>query len=445
MISRVFAIMRKEFLHIMRDPPTLVLMFAIPIIQIILMGYSATTKIEDIAITVLDEDQSATSQRIINTMNDTSYFQVHSYVLSEEQGRVLLDRSEVRGMLIIPKDYGKDLAAGEQPEIEFVIDGSDPGVANNIIAAALRTTQELSRTQLSTSAPQINPAAITGQSVPGGQAAVPPSGQIPPGGQSPSAGQMPTGAQVPPGGQTIPAGQISPGGQTPPQAAAGGIQIPFMPRVTGIRMHPTVLYNPELESVNYMIPALMGMILQFLATLVTSMAIVRERERGTIEQLIVTPVRAGELIIGKVTPYLLVAFIEFLEVLLIGMFWFKVPIAGSIPLLMGLSALFLVGALGLGILISTAAHTQQEAMLMSFLVLMPSIFLSGFFFPTDAMPLVLQAISYLVPLRYMLIIVRGIALKGVGLEVLQGDIITLVIFCVLILAAAAMRFRKSLD
>jgi ABC-type multidrug transport system permease subunit len=439
MISRVFAVMRKEFLHIMRDPPTLVLMFAIPIIQIILMGYSATTKIEDIAITVLDRDQSATSQKIINTLNDTSYFQVHSYVLSEEQGRVLLDRSEVRGLLIIPKDYGKDLAAGDQPEIEFVIDGSDPGVANNIIAAALRTTQELSRTQLAMTAPPINPAAAAGQAVPGGQVAAPPTGQTPPGGQVPVSGQMPAGGQVPPGGQTIPAGQ------TPPQPAAGGLQIPFMPRPTAIRVHPTVLYNPELESANYMIPALMGMILQFLATLVTSMAIVRERERGTIEQLIVTPVRAGELIIGKVTPYLLVAFIEFLEVLLIGMFWFNVPIAGSIPLLMGLSALFLVGALGLGILISTAAHTQQEAMLMSFMVLMPSIFLSGFFFPTDAMPLVLQAISYLVPLRYMLIIVRGIVLKGVGFEVLQGDIATLVVFCVLILAAAALRFRKSLD
>jgi ABC-2 type transport system permease protein len=197
--------------------------------------------------------------------------------------------------------------------------------------------------------------------------------------------------------------------------------------------------------VNYMIPALMGMILQFLATLVTSMAIVRERERGTMEQLIVTPIKPLELIIGKTIPYVALSFFDFLEVLTIGVFWFHVPIRGSILLLMGLSILFLLGCLGIGILISTQAHTQQEAMLMSFLFLMPSIFLSGFFFPLEAMPLALQTLSYGVPLRYMLIIIRSIVMKGVALEPLRNEVLILSAFCILILVAASRRFRKSLD
>jgi ABC-2 type transport system permease protein len=194
-----------------------------------------------------------------------------------------------------------------------------------------------------------------------------------------------------------------------------------------------------------MIPALMGLILQFLATLVTSMAIVRERERGTMEQLIVTPIRPMELIVGKTVPYIALSLFDFIEVLLIGVLWFGVPIHGSVWLLLGLSGLFLLGALGIGILISTAAHTQQEAMLMSFLFLMPSIFLSGFFFPLEAMPRLLQLLSYVVPLRYMLIIVRGIVLKGIGIGPLQSEVMILSVFCLLILVMAARRFRKSLD
>jgi ABC-2 type transport system permease protein len=227
------------------------------------------------------------------------------------------------------------------------------------------------------------------------------------------------------------------------QAQAIKLNVGFRRR--GLEVRPTVWYNPGLESVNYMIPALMGLILQFLATLVTSMAIVRERERGTMEQLIVTPIRPMELIVGKTVPYIALSLFDFIEVLLIGVLWFGVPIHGSVWLLLGLSGLFLLGALGIGILISTAAHTQQEAMLMSFLFLMPSIFLSGFFFPLEAMPRLLQLMSYVVPLRYMLIIVRGIVLKGIGMGPLQSEVLILSIFCMVILIMAARRFRKSLD
>jgi ABC-2 type transport system permease protein len=194
-----------------------------------------------------------------------------------------------------------------------------------------------------------------------------------------------------------------------------------------------------------MIPGLVGMILQFLTTLLTATSIVRERERGTIEQLIVTPLRSWELMVGKLTPYVLIAFFDTIEVLAIGVLVFDVPINGSLGLLLLLSALFLVTTLGIGLLISTVAHTQQEAMLTTMFTIMPSIFLSGFFFPLAAMPAVLQWISYLIPLRYYLIIVRGIILKGVGAAAIWPEIVALSIFAVVVMGAAAGRFRKRLD
>jgi ABC-2 type transport system permease protein len=212
-----------------------------------------------------------------------------------------------------------------------------------------------------------------------------------------------------------------------------------------IDVRTQVWYNPGLDSAYYMIPALIGQILQFLTTILTATSIVRERERGTIEQLIVTPIRSWELVVGKLTPYVLISFMDTIEVLAAGVILFKVPINGSLVLLLILAALFLITTLGLGLFISTIANTQQEAMLTTMFTILPSIFLSGFFFPLAAMPTWLQVISYVVPLRYFLIIARGIILKGVGIEALWGEILALVIFAVVIMGAAAVRFRKSLD
>ena len=206
-----------------------------------------------------------------------------------------------------------------------------------------------------------------------------------------------------------------------------------------------VWYNPALVSAYYMIPGLIGMILQFLTTMLTATTIVRERERGTIEQLIVTPLRPWELVVGKLAPYVIIAFIDTLEVLFIGVLLFDVPINGSLALLLALAALFLVTSLGIGLLISTAASTQQEAMLTTYLTMMPSIFLSGFFFPLAAMPLFLQWVSYAIPLRYFLIIARGIILKGVGIQALLPEVLALSAFALVVMGLAALRFRKSLD
>jgi ABC-2 type transport system permease protein len=215
--------------------------------------------------------------------------------------------------------------------------------------------------------------------------------------------------------------------------------------MTALEVHPRVWYNPEMKSANFMVPGLIGIILFLLTTLLTSLSIVRERERGNIEQLMVTPIRPIEVVIGKVAPYTIVAFFNVLEVLAIGVFWFSVPVHGSISLLLGLSALFLLSSLGIGIFISSVANTQQEAMLLVWIIAFPCIFLGGFLFPLEAMPGFLQVLSYLIPLRYMLVIIRGIILKGVGLEVLAGQVGVLLVFGAVIMAFAAMRFRKKLE
>jgi ABC-2 type transport system permease protein len=212
-----------------------------------------------------------------------------------------------------------------------------------------------------------------------------------------------------------------------------------------IEVRTQVWYNPDLESAYFMIPGVIGMILYAITSILTSTAIVRERERGTIEQLIVTPIRPWELIVGKLLPYVILGFLNTIEVLAVGHWWFGVPIAGSLWLIFGLSALFLLTSLGIGLLASTIANTQQEAILTVFMTMLPSIFLSGFFFPLEAMPKVLQWISYLMPLRYYLVIIRSLLLKGVGADMIKGDILALAIFGFSIMTLAALRFRKRLD
>jgi ABC-2 type transport system permease protein len=212
-----------------------------------------------------------------------------------------------------------------------------------------------------------------------------------------------------------------------------------------IEVHTSVWYNPDLISAHFMIPGVIGMILYALTSILTASAIVRERERGTIEQLIVTPIRPWELVVGKLLPYVVLAFLNVLEVLALGHWWFGVPIRGDIWLILAMSGLFLLSSLGTGLMASTIANTQQEAMLTVWMMLLPSIFLAGFFFPLEAMPKVLQWISYVFPLRYYLAIIRSLMLKGVGLAAVQNEVLALAAFGILIMTAAALRFRKRLD
>jgi ABC-2 type transport system permease protein len=212
-----------------------------------------------------------------------------------------------------------------------------------------------------------------------------------------------------------------------------------------LQVRTQVWYNPDLVSAYFMIPGVIGQLLFMITTVLTANAVVRERERGTIEQLIVTPIRSWELMVGKITPYVILSFVEVVEALIIGHWWFKVPVVGNLGLIALSSGLLLLSSLGIGLFASAVAHTQQEATVMVQMTMLPSIFLSGLFFPIDAMPRVLQWISYLVPLKYFIICLRSLMLKGAGLGAIQNQIIPLALFGVVIMGLAARRFRKTLD
>jgi ABC-2 type transport system permease protein len=215
-------------------------------------------------------------------------------------------------------------------------------------------------------------------------------------------------------------------------------------RVPAVEERTRVWYNPELKSVRYMVPGVLSMILFLVTMLMTSMAIVKEREIGTLEQLVVTPITPGELIVGKTLPYIGVGFVEMLLVMAVSTLWFRVPVAGSVPLLFALSGVFIFTSLGLGLFVSTVSHTQQQAMMTTLFIMLPSILLSGFIFPITNMPEVIQRLTLVIPLRYYLVIVRGIFLKGNDFGILWPQVAVLAAFGATILGFAALRFKKRL-
>jgi ABC-2 type transport system permease protein len=376
MASHLLPIMRKEFIHIIRDPRTLVVMFVMPLMQLILLGYAATSDVRNVPLAVYDQSRTPQSRELIEAFVASGQFAVTQIATSEQDLARLVDAGLVQAGLIIPPSYASDVLGGRSAQAAFVLDGSDPTVASSSLSSA-RLIGQVEATQI----------------------------------------------------------------QQRMLARQGG----SLALTTPIEVRTRVWYNPDMASAYFMVPALIGMILQLQATLLTASAIVRERERGTIEQLIVTPIRPWELVVGKIMPFAFVALLITIEVLVIGTFWFGVPIRGSLPLLLAISCLFLVSSLGIGLLISTIAQTQQEAFLLTFLTLLPSIFLSGFIYPIAAMPQVLQWISGFIPLTYFLVVVRGIVVKGIGIPSLINQIIALTIFGTVLIVIASMRFRKRLD
>ncbi|MDQ7849152.1 MAG: ABC transporter permease [Armatimonadota bacterium] len=216
-------------------------------------------------------------------------------------------------------------------------------------------------------------------------------------------------------------------------------------RGTPLEVRTRAWYNPDLRSVNFMVPGLLAVILSMLTLMLTAIAIVRERELGTLEQLVATPIRRAELMLGKILPYVVLGYLDITLALLIGAYWFRVPIRGSLLLLYALALVFYLTTLGQGILVSTVSRTQRQAMQAAFFVFLPTVLLSGFMFPREGMPPVIQWIGYAIPLTYFLIIVRGIILKGIGLAELGSQIVPLAILGMVFFTASVLRFQKRLE
>ena len=375
MISRLFAMIRKEFIQAFRDRRTIVIILVMPMMQLFLLGYAATTDVRNISIAVWDQSQTVQSRQLLDAFRAADYFQISYTVGSQDEMQALIESGDVRAVLIIPPDYEHRLMENDA-QVSMVLDGSDASVGSTALSVAQ----------------------LIGQAY---------------------------GAKI-----------------VQEEAARQGA---FLKAGSPLQVRTRVWYNPDLLSAYFMIPGVIGQILFMITTILTATSIVRERERGTIEQLIVTPIRPWELMVGKITPYIILAFVEAAEVILIGHFWFRVPIEGSLSLVALSSALLLLSSLGIGLFASTIAHTQQEANIIVQMTLLPSFFLSGFFFPIEAMPYALQIASYFSPLRYYLVAIRALMLKGAGLAAIQNQLIALGIFGVLILGVAAQRFHKTLD
>jgi ABC-2 type transport system permease protein len=375
MNSRLVAMIRKEFIQAFRDRRTIVIILIMPIMQLFLLGYAATTDVKNIAIGVWDQSQTPQSRALLDAFRAADYFQISYSINSPGDIQKLIESGDVRAVLIIPPDYERRLM-GNDAQVSMILDGSDASVGSTALSVAQ----------------------LIGQSY---------------------------GAKV-----------------VQEQAS---LQRQITQAGAPLQVRTQVWYNPDLLSAYFMIPGVIGQILFMITTILTATSIVRERERGTIEQLIVTPIRSWELMVGKITPYIILAFVEAAEIILIGHFWFKVPIVGSLLLVALSSGLLLLSSLGIGLFASTMAHTQQEANIVVQMTLLPSFFLSGFFFPIDAMPYALQLVSYLTPLRYYLVAIRALMLKGAGFAAIQNQLFALAVFGLVIMGAAARRFHKTLD
>lgn len=373
---RLAAIIRKEFIQLVRDRATLTIILALPVVMLLIFGYAVSTDVQHIPTAVYDQDASQESRALVQRFANSGYFDLVRYASTLTDLRSAIEGGEAKVGLVIPPDYSRLLARGETAQVQAIIDGSDPLSATTALSTAQVVAQAYAQELLA--------ARLAKQGVVR-QAALP------------------------------------------------------------IEMRPRVWYNPELKSLRFNLPGLVGVILQNVTILLTAFALVREKERGTIEQLIVTPVRPTEMIAGKLIPYVVVGFVEVGLALGVSVLWFGVPVAGSIWLLLAVSLVFLIGALGIGIFVSTIAKSQFQAQQITMAFLLPSFILSGFIFPREVMPVPIQVVGYFIPLTYFLRVLRGIIVKGVGLHYLWREVAMLGLYGAAILALAVSRFRKRLD
>lgn len=374
--TRVWAVMRKEFLHVIRDRATLRIIIAMPLVMMFIFGYAVSTDVENVDTAVVIGDLSASARELAAKFEQSRLFRVRSYPGSPDQAEALLQKGLVKIALIIPADYSARLARGQSAQIQLLLDGSDPTISRTALSSAQMIAQTLSAEVLAE------------------------------------------------------------------RLQRSGMRAAAEPAVD---LRPRVWYNPDMQSLRFNLPGLVGVIMQNLTVILTAAALVRERERGTIEQLIVTPVRPAELIIGKLAPYVVIAFIDVGIILTVSVFWFGLKVVGSLALLLASALIFVISSLGLGLLISTIAATQAQAWQLSQLILLPSILLSGYMFPRETMPQVLQLAGLGLPLTYYLQILRGIILKGSAFSDIAGHFALMGLYSAVILGLAVVRVRKRLD
>ena len=366
-LARIIAISKKELLHIIRDPRTLIIIVLMPVIQLIMFGYAMNLEIQRVDMAVIDHDRSRTAMDLQEAFRQNGFFnQFPDEGKSADAETMFLER-RARVILMIPADFGKHLQREPLVPVQLLIDAADPNAAVNIQNYCNQVIRIFN------------------------------------------------------------------------ERYGSALALPF-------EIESTIWFNPDMKSAYFFVPGILALLLVMISALLTSITIAREKEMGTMEQILVSPVRPYEIILGKVIPYAVLAFLDGALILFLGMVFFQVPFIGSALLLAALVLLFVITALSLGLLISTVTSTQQIAMMVAlFATLLPTLLLSGFIFPIPSMPRILQLLSYVVPAKYFLVIVRGIMLKGNTLTQLLVPAGFLALLTAVLLAGAWKKFRVNLE
>ncbi|NLF07372.1 MAG: ABC transporter permease [Pirellulaceae bacterium] len=375
MFERIKHMLIKEFIQVFRDPRMRIVIFLIPCVQVLVIGYAVSTDVKHVRTAVYDLDNSRPSRELTDRFVRSGYFDVSERIGDDARARELLDRGDVSVVLHFQHGFAEDFHAGRPARVQVLIDGTDSNAAGVVASYVAKIAAAYSKQVLVERVERLlGPAARTGS----------------------------------------------------------------------VDLRTRAWFNENLESRNFFVPGVLMIVVALSTLLLTSMAVVREKEIGTIEQIMVTPIAPAEFIIGKTIPFALIGLTQAVIVALLGVFWFEVPIRGGVLLLFPATVLFLMNTLGAGLLVSTVSDTQQQAMMTTFLLFFPAMLLSGFAFPIANMPRPVQWITVVNPLRYFLVVVRDIFLKGVGLEILWPQLLPLLVMGTALLWLAARRFHKTI-
>jgi len=383
MWERIRVIIRKELIQALREPRMRTLLFLPPMIQLIVFGFAVNLDVDHVRIAWQDLDRTPLSRELRASFEGSGRFDVVAQPANEEEVQSVLDRGDAQAVVRVLPDFERDVRRGQATEVQILVDGTNSNTGSLVSEYAASVIASFSNSMM--------------------------------------------GMQ-----QNVRVMRRSPSG--PPNT--GSPQV--VPRTR-------VWFNPDLHSRNYFVPGVVANIVMMITLMLTAMAIVREKEIGTMEQLMVTPVRPIELMLGKTLPFAVVGLVEVALISSAALLIFHIPFRGSVLLLFFCAAVFLMTSLGAGLFLSTISHTQQQAMMMNFFFSTPAFMLSGFAFPIRNMPVAVQWLTYLNPLRYFMEIVRGLFLKGAGLSVLWPQLAALAVYGVVVLVLSALRFHKSLD
>lgn len=383
MLERVLEIVRKEFRQTLRDPRMRSILIVPPLVQTIIFGYAVNLDVEHVRLGWMDLDRSIQSEQLRKRFDGSPYFEISRAAADESDVEQMMEKGEVQALVRIPAGYGADIERGRETGVQVLVDGANSNTA--AIIANYSSGVIAAENQLLLEEQRAR--RLVGRTAEG----------------------------------------------------------PVRLTMPSVKPETRIWFNPELKSRNYFVPGIIVNIITLVTLMLTALSVVREKEIGTMEQIMVTPIRPIELMLGKTIPFLLVGFLDMALVVSIALGLFHVPLRGSLVLILGSSLLFMMTTLGAGLFLSTISETQQQAMMGAFFFFQPAFMLSGFAFPLRNMPEIIQWLTYLNPLRYFMDIVRGVFLKGTGLPALWPQVAALFCFGIIILFLSSQRFRKRLD